>query len=121
MRVSSMPFASLLLCLLASTPAFSQSDRGMITGVAKDSAGAILQGAKVELQPHLRPATADGQGAFTITDVAAGTYAVKISYVGFAPYVSSVTVQAGQTAQINAVLKVASAADEVVVTAQRVI
>ncbi len=51
--------------------------------------------------------------------MAPGTYAVTISYVGFAPYSSNVTVTGGQTAQVDAILKVASAGDEVVVTADR--
>jgi TonB-dependent receptor len=110
---------ALLFCLIASVPVFSQSGKGVITGVAKDSAGAVLQGAKVELQPQVRPVTTDGQGEFAIPGVAPGTYTVTISYVGFAAYTGSVTVIAGQTAQIDAVLKVASAGDEVVVTADR--
>ena len=46
-------------------------------------------------------------------------YSVTVSYVGFAPYTGSVTVTAAQTAEIDAVLKVASASDAVVVTADR--
>ena len=109
----------LFLYLFALIPGVSQSNKGFIIGVVKDSAGAVLQGARVELQPQVRPVTTNGQGEFTITGVVPGTYAVTISYVGFAPYTGSVIVTAGQTAQIDAVLKVASAGDEVVVTADR--
>jgi len=119
MRKVFVSLSSLIICIFALIPAFSQSSKGVIRGVAKDSAGAVLQGAKVELQPQVRPVTTDGQGSFTITGVAPGTYSVTISYVGFAIYTGSVTVTAGQTAQIEAVLKVAAAADEVVVTADR--
>jgi hypothetical protein len=114
-----LSLAALMLCLFAGIPSYGQSGKGVISGAARDPAGAILQGAKVTLQPQVRPVTTDGQGEFTITDVTPGNYAVTISYVGFAPYSGNVTVVAGQTAQINAVLKVASAADEVVVTADR--
>jgi TonB-dependent receptor len=114
------PFLSIILLLLfVLSTAFSQSGRGVIAGVVKDSAGAVLQGARIDLQPQVRPTTTDGQGSFTITGVAPGTYAVTISYVGFAPYTGNVTVVAGQTVQVDSVLKVASAGDEVVVTADR--
>src|ERR1017187_3116234 len=82
------PFVSLtivFLCIFALIPAFSQS-KGVISGVVTDSAGSVLQGAKIELQPQIRPITTDGQGEFTVTGVAQGTYSVAITYVGFAPY-----------------------------------
>ncbi len=87
--------------------------------MVKDPAGAVLQGAKIEMQPQLRPITTNGQGEFTVTDVPAGKYAVTITYVGFAPYTGSLTVAAGQTAHLDAKLQVASAADQVEVTADR--
>ena len=87
--------------------------------MVKDPAGEVLQGARIEMQPQLRPVTTNGQGEFTVTDVPAGTYAVTVSYVGFSPYTTSITVVPGQNASISARLQVASAADEVEVTADR--
>jgi len=109
----------LLLLLLSALPVFSQSAKGVISGDVKDIQSGALQGARVELQPQVRPVVSDGQGEFTITDVTPGTYAVTVSYVGFTTYTGSVTVVAGQTAHIDAVLKVGSSIEEVVVTADR--
>ena len=111
--------AVVILSLFALTPAFGQTGKGVISGVVKDTAGAVLQGAKIELQPQIRPVTSNGQGEFTVTEVAPGTYAITISYVGFAPFSGSITVVAGQNARIDATLKVGSANDEVIVTADR--
>jgi TonB-dependent receptor len=116
-RILSICFV--LFCFFALPQAFCQASKGLISGVVKDSAGAVLQGAKIEMQPQIRPITTDGLGEFTVTDVTPGTYAVTVSYVGFAPYAGSITVIAGETARIDAILKVANASDEVTVTAER--
>lgn len=42
-----------------------------------------------------------------------------MSYLGFAPFTAKVTVQAGQTAHVDAVMKVATASEQVLVTAKR--
>jgi outer membrane receptor protein involved in Fe transport len=109
----------IVLCLVALPAAFCQSGKGILSGVVTDSAGSVLQGAKVELQPQIRPITTDGQGEFTVTEIVPGTYGVTVSYVGFTPFTGSVTVVEGQTAHIEAVLKVGSANDQVIVTADR--
>jgi len=109
----------LAVVLFVSSRIEGQAGKGVISGVVKDSAGAVLQGAKVELLPRLQPVSTNGQGEFTVTGAAPGAYTITISYVGFSPYTGSVTVVAGQTAQIDAVLQVASRGDEVEVTADR--
>src|SRR5579863_10310825 len=109
----------LLVCLFIPLTVLGQAGNGVIQGTVKDPAGAVLHGAKIAVQPSLQPVTTDGQGQFLLLNVPAGTYQVTISYVGFAPYTTTVTVYGGKTASIDASLKVASAADQVVVTAPR--
>jgi hypothetical protein len=93
-----LPFSLILLvCILTATQGWSQSGKGAINGVLKDQAGAVLQGARIEMKPQLRPVTTNSQGEFTIADVPTGTYAVTVSYVGFAPFTTSVTVEPGQS------------------------
>ena len=69
-------------------PAFSQSNKGIISGVVKDSGGAVLQGAKIELQPLGRPISTNELGEFNIQEVNPGNYTLTVSYVGFGPYIS---------------------------------
>jgi len=106
-------------CVFVSTCGWSQSGKGAIEGVVKDQAGAVLQGAAIEMQPQLQPITTNDRGEFNLSAVPAGAYVVKVSYVGFAPFTANITVTAGQTAHVDAKLQVASAADDVEVTADR--
>jgi TonB-dependent receptor len=99
--------------------AWAQTGRGTIAGTAKDEANSALASALIEVQPLGRKAASDDQGQFRITDVPVGEYTVTVSYVGFAPFSSTVKVDAGQTANVNAVLKVATVNDQVIVTGER--
>src|SRR5579863_754799 len=100
-------------------PAIGQERNGTVAGTAKDSGGLALQGALVQLAPTGKQAATDDQGQFRIADVAPGDYTVTVSYVGFAPFTQSIAVAGGQTANLDAQVEVASVADQVMVTAQR--
>ena len=123
----SLPFTwhLFLACALAtfslvSGAAAQKSGSGTITGRAIDRAGAVLQGARVEIEPQGITISTDPQGEFTAIGLAPGEYTVQVSYVGFAPYTTKVTVAAGQIARVDAQMKVASEGEEITVTASRV-
>jgi TonB-dependent receptor len=97
----------------------AQAGHGTITGHVVDSGGAVLPGAHIELQPSGLTASSNGQGDFTLTNVAPGDYTATVTYVGFATFTKSITVRAGQTARADASLKVASANEEITVTSER--
>jgi len=97
--------------------AVAQGGKGIIAGRVTDASGAVLQGADVELPVAAYTAKSGIQGQFTITGLAPGSYQLTISYVGFEPFVKDVTVYAGQVAHVEAVLKVASKSEEIMVTA----
>jgi CarboxypepD_reg-like domain len=105
--------------LIGGSFAAAQSGRGTIIGTAKDSSGAALQGALVQLNPGGLKAVTDTQGQFRITDVTAGDYLLKVSYVGFADSAETVKVEEGQTVTADTVLQVASANDQVLMTEER--
>jgi len=111
--------AILLSSAFLSPHLFAQAGTGSIAGTVQDSAGSILVSARVTVQPTGRQAASDNQGQFRIPNLPAGNYTLIASYVGFSDTKSTVTVQAGQTAQVTAVLKVGSEADTVMVTAER--
>jgi TonB-dependent receptor len=110
----------LLVCGISlPSSAWAQTGRGTIAGTAKDEVNSALSSALVEIQPLGRKAATDDQGQFRVTDVPAGEYTITVSYVGFAPFSSTVKVDAGQTVNVNAVLKVATVNDQVIVTGER--
>jgi TonB-dependent receptor len=110
----------LFLCtVFCASSAHAQTGKGTITGIAKDEANSALASALIEVQPLGRKVASDDQGQFRITDVPVGEYTLTASYVGFAPFSMAVKVEAGQTANVTAVLKVASVSDQVMVTAER--
>jgi len=110
----------LFLCtVFCASSAHAQTGKGTITGIAKDEANSALASALIEVQPLGRKVASDDQGQFRITDVPVGEYTLTASYVGFAPFSMTVKVEAGQTANVTAVLKVASVSDQVMVTAER--
>ena len=109
----------ILLNVLCLIPAGAQEGRGTISGAVKDTNGGVLVGALVELQPTGKRVVSDDQGQFRILDVTPGEYTLTVSYVGFSPFSTSVTVAAGQVANPDVTLKVASETDQVIVSAER--
>jgi TonB-dependent receptor len=110
----------LVACLGALWPCFAAAQSsGTITGTVTDTDRDVLPGAPVKLTPGDRSTKTNGQGEFTITDVAPGAYTVTVSYMGFSDFTSNVTVASGQVAKVNAVLAVATQNQTVVVTAGR--
>ena len=111
--------AVILLSVIWLVPVRAQEARGTISGTVKDSANGVLVGALVEIQPSGKRAVSDDQGQFRIPDVAAGQYTLATTYVGFSASSIPVTVAAGQGANVDVAMKVASETDQVIVTAER--
>jgi Carboxypeptidase regulatory-like domain len=65
-------------------------------------------------------ATSDQTGDFRISNVAPGSYKVFVEYVGFSPFQTEVAVAAGATEHVDAKIEVASQAESIIVTAERV-
>src|SRR6266849_301721 len=118
--IYSLFLVAILFNLLGLVSARAREGKGTIAGSVKDPANGVLVGALVELQPTGKRAVSDDQGQFRIPDVAAGQYTLTVSYVGFSPFSTSVTVAAGQVANADVSMKVASQNDQVIVTAERV-
>jgi TonB-dependent receptor len=119
MRTLWLSFLTVLLCALAMPLATAQVEKSSIAGIVKDSTNSVLPGARVEIQPNGPSAVSDGQGQFLIPNLSPATYTLSVSYVGFSPFTTSVTVVAGQVAHADAVLKIGTQSEEVTVSGER--
>jgi TonB-dependent receptor len=109
----------LVVALFAVSAATAQVDRGSIAGTVTDLTGAVLPGASVELRQKAPSAVSDAQGKFLISNLLPGSYTLTVSYVGFAPFETSVTVTPGQIAHVDASLKVETQSQAVTVNGDR--
>ena len=116
-RLVHLVLFALLLC--SSVPGAHAQTHGAIGGTVTDQAGAVLQGAEISIPSPILTASTDEEGRFYINDLAPGSYNLTVTYVGLAPFTTSVTVNAGQTTNVDAHLRVASRGETVVVTAAR--
>ena len=122
-RLLSVRTAVLLLLFAFFLPTLNtlaQSAKGVLTGTVVDNSGAALKGARLELQPLKLVGATDTEGTFILPEVPAGSYTLLVSYVGFKPIETKVDVAAGQTKNLAVKLGVASASEEILVTAERV-
>ena len=112
----------LLSAVLVPSAAFAQ--QASITGVVRDSSGAVLPGVTVEasspvLIEQSRSVVTDGAGQYRIVDLRAGTYVVTFSLAGFTTFRrEGVELSATFIATINADLRVAAVAETVTVSGE---
>jgi TonB-dependent receptor len=116
---SALVCLAIVLQLLSGAMGYGQSSRGTVAGRVVDIGGGVLKGAQIELTPGAFNRVSDEQGEFTITGVESGKYEIKVRYVGLETYTGEVEVKAGETARVDAVLKVGEQAESVIVTAER--
>jgi len=94
-----------------------------ISGTVRDKSGGALPGAAIVLQDDKggpqRSAWADGEGKYSFSGLAPGSYKVAASLDGFATAEGNATVGAGQTASLDFELEMVSFFDNVTVTAQK--
>jgi carboxypeptidase family protein/TonB-dependent receptor-like protein len=107
--------------LVATIPAATaQILYGSIVGVVKDSQGAIVPGANVTITNKetnlVRETTTNAEGSFSLVNVQAGPYDVKVSLTGFREAVrTNVPVTIGAIARIDMTLEVGTLTETVTV------
>ena len=124
-----------LLALLVASVAFLAPSAGVaqarltggdLRGTVADQSGSVLPGATVtvtSLQTGVtRSAVADSHGRYTLQALPPGSYRLSVEMTGFAAQKrDSVTLQLGQSLEVNFSLPVAGQAEEITVSEQAVI
>ncbi|MBK8060397.1 MAG: TonB-dependent receptor [Gemmatimonadetes bacterium] len=97
-----------LVALLA-VPLAAQGQAGRIAGTVSDSAKRPLDNASVSVVGTRYGAISDASGRYTVNNVPAGTYTVRVQRIGNkAVEVPNVVVTAGATAEVNVSLNAAA-------------
>lgn len=117
-RRATCVLAALLLLLGISTAPASAQETGRIQGRVVDSeTQRPLNGVQVSIPEISRGAFTNAQGAFVIFGVPAGTHTVLAQMVGFGTGEKTITLDAGETVELNFEIAVQSIQlDELVVT-----
>jgi hypothetical protein len=112
--------AALILVLL---PASSLAQSGL-SGVVKDTSGAVMPGVTVEaaspaLIERTRTVVSDAQGRFSIIDLRPGTYKVSFSLEGFRTVIhDNLELPSNFTATVNAELQIGTLEESLTVSGQ---
>src|SRR4249920_1528637 len=116
-------FASIALALLVLAPAAVYA-QASVTGVVKDTSGAVLPGVTVEVSsPALiektRSSVTDASGLYQIIQLAPGTYTVTFTLTGFSTFKRDGLELSGTfVATVNADMKVGAVAETITVTGE---
>jgi hypothetical protein len=116
-----LPMLFFFFCLVLSLSAVAQLTVGHVTGVVKDSTGAIIPGATVTLTNEgtsiSAKATSTSSGDYTFEQVNPGTYSLRVDAPGFQSAVTShIQVHVQESVTQDYSLSVGNVAQQVTVT-----
>jgi TonB-linked SusC/RagA family outer membrane protein len=107
----------LILVTVLAFPVLAFAQSGSLTGTVTDSeTGESLPGATIMLVELNRGTASDIQGRFTLDNVPAGTYTLRVSFVGYSRYQTSVSIGTTATTVDVALNPDRFGLDEIVVT-----
>ena len=120
------PNLRLLVVLAGLTllPALASAQTGVITGVVRDTSGAVLPGVTVEaaspaLIEKVRSSVTDASGAYRLEDLRVGTYSVTYTLPGFSTLRrDAIELNSGFTATLNVELRVGGLEETITVTGE---
>src|SRR5690606_40897556 len=70
---------------------------GTFSGIVSDEHGNPLVGASVSVGDAMSPQLTDQSGAFSFTGLSAGSYTLKVTYIGYTEYTETIRFDGGNT------------------------
>src|SRR5262245_19544861 len=121
-RLSALVSGAIVLCLIFCANASAQTVNSTVTGVVRDTAGAVIPGAKVTLTDAATKlsvnTTTNSEGFYLFNNVRSGYYAVAAEATGFKKSeIRDVKVDVGAPATVNVHLEAGQIAEVVTTTA----
>jgi hypothetical protein len=112
---------SAVLLLTSWSAALSQTITGSVTGTVKDSSGAVISAATVQVKNDatgtVSTAKSNSVGIFTVPFLSIGSYDMTVNAPGFkSAKLGPFNLEAGQTARLDTVLEIGAGAETVTVT-----
>src|SRR4051812_46399157 len=102
------------------TVAMAQADMGSVAGTITDSSGAVVSHASITVTNTAtgaqRVTTSNGDGAYSVTQLAAADYTIGVAAEGFSTSNQKFTLTIGAARAINVKLNVSGVQTEIVVT-----
>jgi Carboxypeptidase regulatory-like domain/TonB dependent receptor len=118
---SLIPVLLASLVLLTGVLVFGQAETGDITGVAKDTTGAVVAGAQVIVRNSAtnaeRTAVTGDFGQYSVQALPPGNYGISVSKAGFKRYETTVEVTVGGHSKVDVPLAIGTGSTVVEVTA----
>jgi Carboxypeptidase regulatory-like domain/TonB-dependent Receptor Plug Domain/TonB dependent receptor len=113
-------FLAFIFCIFASIPVRAQVTGATLSGTVTDSSGAVIAGAQLSIKDTAngisKDATTDSAGFYTVPNLPAGPYEVKVTAAGFNTAISSITLAVGAQQTLSFPMKVGETSQTVQVT-----
>ncbi len=114
-----------LFLLTGSLALYAQSERGNITGIISDPAGAAIAGAELSVISRdtnaVTKATTTSSGEYNAANLPPGVYRIEITAPGFKHFVQqNVVVSAATTVRVDALLQIGQVSESIEVSAAAV-
>jgi hypothetical protein len=114
-------FLAFVLCFFASVPVYAQVTGATLSGTITDASGGVMAGAQVSVRNtatgNVKDTTTDSAGLYTVPNLQAGNYEVKVTAKGFTTAVqSNLTLAVGAQQSLNIPMKVGETSTTVQVT-----